>query len=157
MNWKDGSIHGVTIAPFQTFEDSRGWLAELFRRDEMPESEFPAMGYISETLPGMERGPHEHVAQTDRFGFFHGQYTLYLWDSREESPSYGVKHVLNVGFENKVIATIPPGVVHAYKNVGDVSALVINFPNQLYAGQDKSEPVDEIRHEDLQDSPYILD
>jgi dTDP-4-dehydrorhamnose 3,5-epimerase len=34
---------------------------------------------------------------------------------------------------------------------------VINLPNQLYAGQGKQEPVDEIRHEDDRDSPYQID
>jgi dTDP-4-dehydrorhamnose 3,5-epimerase len=35
--------------------------------------------------------------------------------------------------------------------------LVFNGPNRLYAGRGKKEPVDEIRHEDLQDGPFALD
>lgn len=155
--WKNGMIEGVSITPFGVFKDDRGWLAELFRSDMLPEDEYPEMGYISATLPGKERGPHEHVAQTDRFGFFHGTYRLFLWDARTSSPTYGVRHVVDVGEAHAVTVTIPPGVVHAYKNIGAEPAFVLNFPNKLYAGKDRKEKVDEIRHEDLIDSPYSLD
>ena len=156
MTWKTGSIDGVTIAGFKVFQDNRGWLAELFRKDELSDTDFPEMGYLSETLPGMERGPHEHVHQSDRFGFFHGTYALFLWDSRTESPTYGTRQILEVGESNRVVVTIPPGVVHAYKNIGPLPALVLNFPNKLYAGQNKADVVDEIRHEDDPSSPYTL-
>lgn len=157
MIWKEGLIEGVLIEPFKSFSDDRGWLAELFRSDAVPAGDFPAMGYISSTLPGKQRGPHEHVDQSDRFGFFHGHYRVYLWDARTESTSKGVRCILDVGVANSVMVTIPPGVVHAYVNVGVEDAFVLNFPNRLYAGQNRKEPVDEIRHEDLENSPYTLD
>jgi dTDP-4-dehydrorhamnose 3,5-epimerase len=50
---------------------------------------------------------------------------------------------------------VPPGVVHAYRNVGDDDAFVLNFPDRLYAGKNKAEPVDEIRHEET-DSEFKL-
>ena len=114
------------------------------------------MGYISMTLPGIARGPHEHVHQTDLFLFFSGQFKLYLWDSRKDSATFGHRLILTVGEENQVAAIVPPGVVHAYSNVGKTEALVVNCPNQLYAGEGKQEPVDEIRHEDEENSPYLL-
>ena len=52
---------------------------------------------------------------------------------------------------------IPPGVVHAYKNVADRPGWVFNVPNRLFAGKNKKEPVDEIRYEEVPDSPYVLD
>jgi dTDP-4-dehydrorhamnose 3,5-epimerase len=42
---------------------------------------------------------------------------------------------------------IPRGIVHAYRNIGGGQGMVLNFPNRLYAGEGKKEPVDEIRHE----------
>lgn len=157
MMWKEGLIDGVLIEPFRSFSDDRGWLAELFRSDVLFEDDFPAMGYISSTFAGKQRGPHEHVDQSDRFGFFHGHYRLYLWDARKGSHSEGVRCVLEVGHDNSVVVTIPPGVVHAYVNAGSEDAFVLNFPNKLYAGENRKEPVDEIRHEDLENSPYTLD
>ena len=45
--WKEGTIHDVSIKAFSIFSDDRGWLAELFRRDEIAVADFPAMGYLS--------------------------------------------------------------------------------------------------------------
>ena len=156
-NWTDGPIEGCEIKSLKKYSDERGWLGEFFRRDELPESLHPVMGYLSLTHPGVTRGPHEHTHQTDLFLFFSGQFTLYLWDDRDKSPTYMRRQVLQVGVENPVIAIVPPGVVHAYKNSGDTNALVANCPNRLYAGEGKKEPVDEIRHEEREDSKFEID
>ena len=147
-------IEGVIIKTMNRWADPRGWLVELFRDDELPEGFKPVMGYISATHPGVSRGPHEHVHQTDGFVFLYGKMELHLWESREGN---GERHEIHVvGADNPVFVTVPPGVVHAYKNVGTEDALVLNFPDRLYAGPGKKEPVDEIRHEDETTSRYKL-
>ena len=148
-------IPGVIVRPLSNYTDQRGWLTELFRIDELPESFRPTMSYLSVTHPGIARGPHEHVNQTDGFVFIDGAYRLYLWENRSEQPSREVR--IEVGSENPTLVIVPPGVVHAYKNIGDRDAFVLNFPDQLYAGWGKKEEVDEIRHEHDQDSPFKLD
>ena len=35
---------------------------------------------------------------------------------------------------------VPPGVVHAYQNVGEIPGLVCNFANRLYRGPGRSRP-----------------
>ena len=157
VHWKEGAIDSCIVKPLRKFEDGRGWLGEFFRHDEVPESLHPAMGYLSLTNPDVSRGPHEHKYQTDFFLFFSGSFRLYLWDDRETSPTYGTRQILNVGQENPMIVVIPPGIVHAYWNVGEEAALVINCPNKLYAGEGKAEPVDEIRHEEIENSPFIME
>ena len=62
-----------------------------------------------------------------------------------------------LGEDNPGILLVPPGVVHAYQNVGPKDGLVLNLPNRLFAGRDKQEPVDEIRHEDDPGSRFRLD
>jgi dTDP-4-dehydrorhamnose 3,5-epimerase len=148
-------VEGVVIKSLKAFADSRGWLTELFRHDELPEDFRPVMSYLSVTHPGIARGPHEHESQTDGFAFIDGEYELFLWENREGRFADPVR--VRVGSENPVLVIVPPGVVHAYKNVGDRDAFVLNFPNQLYAGWGKKEPVDEIRHESDPDSPYKID
>lgn len=155
--WRDGAIDGCEIRILTAFEDERGWLAEFFRRDEQPESLQPAMGYLSLTHPGVARGPHEHTEQTDLFLFFDGTFRLYAWDARADSRTYGHRVRDDLGEARCAAVVIPPGVVHAYRNVGDADAYIINCPNRLYAGEGKSGPVDEIRHESRDDSPYVLD
>ena len=62
-----------------------------------------------------------------------------------------------VGESNKQVVIVPPGVVHAYKNTGSVPGWVFNEPNKLYAGAARQEEVDEIRHENIPDTPFVLD
>lgn len=151
----DGPIEGVLVKPLKRFNDKRGWLIEVFRSDEMAKSDLPTMMYVSETLPGVARGPHEHVEQTDTFGFVGpSDFKLFVWDNRPDSPTYRKRQAIIVGQSNPCSVTIPPGVVHAYRNHGDIPGWVFNCPNQLYCGEGKKQPVDEIRHEDQADTPF---
>jgi dTDP-4-dehydrorhamnose 3,5-epimerase len=156
--YTDGEIEGVVIRPLKAFHDKRGWLVEVFRQDELEEGHWPVMMYVSSTLPGVARGPHEHVEQTDGFAFIGpSDFRLYLWDTRSTSRTKGYRTILTVGASNPVAAWIPPGVVHAYRNIGNVEGLVFNAPNRLYAGRGKKEPVDEIRHEDAHPLKFPMD
>ncbi len=56
-----------------------------------------------------------------------------------------------------MLLIIPPGVVHAYKNVGAEPGIVFNCPNRLYKGTGRKEPVDEIRHEEDKSNRFRLD
>lgn len=146
-------IPGVLVRSMTRFDDRRGWLTELFREDALPEDYLPAMGYISMTRPGVARGPHEHRDQTDGFAFTSGEFEITLWENRPGRQR--VKWTLRAGELAPIFLLVPPGVVHAYRNVGAGDALVFNFPNRLYAGKGRSEPVDEIRHEEI-DSEFQL-
>lgn len=151
-------INGVIIRRLTKHADSRGWLMELFRRDEMTPETHPVMSYLSMTTPGACRGPHEHADQTDCFCFLgYSSFRLYLWDNRRKSPTFGHKCQIAISAEDCLMVLVPSGVVHAYKNTGYGEGLVFNAPNRLYAGEGKGEPVDEIRYEDQSDSPFKLD
>lgn len=154
----DGKIDDVVVIELKKFSDDRGWLMELFRHDDLAEEYYPVMTYISMTNPGVARGPHEHVDQADYFCFAGpSDFKLYLWDSRESSATYKNRMVILAGASSPTAVIVPKGVVHAYKNVGNEGGLVINAPNRLFMGEGKAEAVDEIRHEELENSPYILD
>ena len=148
-------VDGVIIHSLKFHHDDRGWLLELFRTDELESGQLPAMAYISMTKPGVVRGPHEHRNQTDIFCFVGpSDFRLFLWDNREDSPTTGSDFQGLFGEENPALIIVPPGVVHAYENVGKKDGIVFNAPNRLYGGQGRSEEVDEIRYEDNPDSPY---
>lgn len=146
-------MEGVVIKELNVFTDERGWLTELFRNDETDFS--PVMSYVSLTKPGISRGPHEHMDQSDFFCFL-GNFRLYLWDNRKGSVSFGEKFVLDTGGK-PVTAIVPPGVVHAYKNMGPAEGLVLNLPDRLFRGQGKKDPVDEVRYENDPDSPFRIE
>lgn len=147
MQFKDGEINGIGVSHLKPFTDERGWLMELFRQDELDPDIHPVMSYASMTLPGVARGPHLHREQTDCFVFISSTFRLYLWDERPDSSTCGNRLVLVSDEEKPLCVIVPPGVVHAYKNTGKTNGLVLNFPNRLYAGRDKKQPVDEVRFE----------
>ena len=149
----EATLPGVIARSLKKYADPRGWLIELFRDDELPAGFEPTMGYLSLTLPGVARGPHEHIHQSDGFVFLSGTFEVTLWENREGRER--VKQVFHAGENNPLFLVVPPGVVHAYRNVGATDATVLNFPDKLYAGWGKKEPVDEIRHED-NDSEFKL-
>jgi dTDP-4-dehydrorhamnose 3,5-epimerase len=158
VSYIDGEIDGVVMRPLRVFNDPRGWLIELFRQDELVQKSWPVMTYVSQTLPGIARGPHEHVDQTDGFAFIGpSDFKLFMWDIRVTSPTRGRRLVLILGASNPGAIWIPPGVVHAYRNIGTVPGLVFNAPNRLYAGWGKKEPVDEIRHEDADPGKFPME
>lgn len=148
-------IKGVVIKKLEIFEDDRGWLTEIFRNDEFDHK--AVMAYVSETKPGVTRGPHEHKNQSDFFSFLSGKFILYLWDNRQGAANYRQLEKIEIGQDNPTSVIVPPGVVHAYKCVSDQPGTIINLPNSLYKGEGKREEIDEIRWETDPDSPFIVD
>lgn len=148
-------IKDVVVKKLQKHEDARGWLTEIWRDDEINFK--PQMGYVSATKPGVIRGPHEHVKQSDCFIFLGpGSFELHLWDRRAGSETEGEYFREVFGEQNPALIIVPPGVVHGYKNIFDKDAWCINLPDKLYRGEGKGEEVDEIRWEEKSDSPYKI-
>jgi dTDP-4-dehydrorhamnose 3,5-epimerase len=150
-------IKDLVIKKVEKYVDERGWLVEVWRRDELAEFD-PAMAYLSLTKPGVIRGPHEHVYQSDCFIFAGpGSFRLYLWDRREDSPTKGEETKIAVGADKPTLVIVPPGVVHGYKCISEEAAISINLPDKLYKGEGKKEEIDEIRWESRTDSPYRIE
>lgn len=157
-HFNEGAINDVVVYQLKKYFDDRGWLAELFRHDEIESEFYPAMSYISFTTPGIRRGPHEHVDQADLFCFIGpSTFNMRMWDNREDSSTFRSMMSLDVGQDNPTAVIVPKGVVHGYKNIGDIDGMVINCPNRLYMGKGKMEPIDEIRHEDDPDTIFQFD
>ena len=158
MEFTDGSIDGIIWRPLKIFQDARGWLCELYRHDDIAAEHHPVMAYVSMTEPGVARGPHEHIDQTDYFCFIGPSiFRVYLWDSRKDSPTYLRREVRDVGEGDPFALIVPPGIVHAYRNVGPVQGIVTNAANRLYKGWDRKEPIDEIRHEERAESIFRME
>ncbi len=158
MEFINKEIKDVVVYPLKKYHDDRGWLAELFRHDEIDREFYPVMSYISFTKPGIQRGPHEHVDQADLFCFIGpSTFNMRMWDNRPDSPTYRHMMSFNAGADEPLAVIVPKGVVHGYKNIGSTDGMVINCPNRLYMGEKKLDPIDEIRHEDDPASPFKMD
>lgn len=155
----ESAIAGVLLKDLDRHDDRRGWLTELYREDALDEAGIgqarPVMAYLSMTRPGVARGPHEHIEQTDFFAFIGpSDFEVLLWDNREGAKVRCERFVL--GASRPATLIVPPRVVHAYRNIGAVDGWVLNFPNRLYRGAGRRSDVDEVRHEDDPDSRFTL-
>jgi len=158
MTFTHAAILDVVVYPLKKFYDDRGWLAELFRHDDLDEEFYPVMSYISFTKPGVQRGPHEHVDQADLFCFIGpSTFRMRMWDNRPDSATYNYMMSFDAGVDEPLAVVVPKGVVHGYKNIGNVDGMVINCPNRLFMGEKKRDPIDEIRHEDDPEAIYRMD
>lgn len=153
----DGKIEGVQVLPLTRHLDERGFLVETWREDSLEGGKRPVMSYLSCTEPGVARGPHEHRGQTDLFAFIGpGNFKIHLWDNRPDSPTFARRMVLFAGADRPAALVVPPGVVHGYRNISRTErGMVLNYPDALYAGWERRETVDEIRHEDQADRFYL--
>ena len=157
MAFRDGAIEGVRVRSLVRYGNDLAWLSELYRSDEMPAGCAPQMGYVSQISPRDQRGPHEHHFQADYFCFIGpSRFRLVLWDARKVSKTLDLRMIIEGGDEDPVAVLVPPGVVHAYRNIGPHRGWVLNFPNRLYRGVDRRESPDEIRHEEDPDTLFVF-
>jgi dTDP-4-dehydrorhamnose 3,5-epimerase len=148
-------LPGVRVEALSVFKDGRGSLHELFRTDEIPAGFKPLMACSSWSHAGVTRGPHQHVAQDDYFTFAGpSNFRVYLWDDRENSAREKRGWFINTGEQAPTRIHVPRGVVHGYRNTGKISGLVVTVTSLLFKGENRREPVDEIRHELNLNSPY---
>jgi dTDP-4-dehydrorhamnose 3,5-epimerase len=150
-------LPGVRVEALPVFKDERGSLHELFRVDEIPAGFKPLMACSSWSHPGVARGPHQHVGQDDYFTFAGpSDFCVYLWDDRPGAAGAAKGWIINTGEQAPTRIHVPRGVVHAYHNVGHVFGLVVTVTSLLFKGENRRDPVDEIRHELNSNSPYQL-
>ncbi|MCR4280163.1 MAG: sugar nucleotide-binding protein [Candidatus Komeilibacteria bacterium] len=154
-SWWDGK---VIIDEIKTFSDDRGLVCELWRSDDMgrmvEQSDLrPQMAYWSLTKPLVMRGPHAHESQTDWFVCWQSRMVYQFYNPETDEMKYFISTADKV-YRIKVA----PPIIHSYRNTELRIVMTGNFPTALYAGQEKKEAVDEIRHEDKLDhnNVYVI-
>jgi dTDP-4-dehydrorhamnose 3,5-epimerase len=124
-------IEGVRVRELRLIPDERGFLMELMRSDW---EEFEKFGqvYITAVYPGVVKGWHYHKIQVDHFVCIHGMAKVVLYDAREGSPTHGEVNEFFMGRLNSIMLTIPQGVFHGFKGIGEEMTLIVNVPTELY-------------------------
>ena len=155
-------LDGPILIQPRVIGDERGFFCETYRREVYAELGIPeemVQDNHSRSSYGIVRGMHFQIGRgaAKLVRCTRGAIVDVMVDLRKGSPTYGAKEVREVGEGAPYALIVPPGIVHAYRNVGDKDGLVFNAANRLYAGWLKQDEVDEIRHENHPDSPYRLE
>lgn len=124
-------IDGVKIKKLKVIPDERGRLMEILRSDDDVFIKFGQI-YLTTTYPGVVKGWHYHKKQYDNITCVAGMLKVVLYDNREDSPTKYQVDEFFIGIHNPVLVQIPPMILHGWKCVGNVEALVINCPSEVY-------------------------
>ncbi len=119
------TIEGVLVTPLRVIPDERGWLMEILRCDDPHFSAFGQV-YMTTAYPNVVKAWHYHKKQTDNFTCVHGMMKVALYDARPGSPTHGVLMEVFIGEKNPALITVPPGVYHGFKAIGNEKAIVAN-------------------------------
>ncbi len=132
------TIDGVIITPLRLIPDERGWLMEILRCDD---PHFRAFGqvYMTTAYPHVVKAWHYHRKQTDNFTCVHGMMKVALYDAREGSPTKGNLVEVFIGEKNPALVTVPPGVYHGFKAIGDETAFFVSVPDLPFNREEPDE------------------
>jgi dTDP-4-dehydrorhamnose 3,5-epimerase len=131
-------IEGVRSKTLVCHPDERGRLWEILRSDDEIFQRFGQV-YITTAYPGIVKAWHAHRKQTDFFTVICGMAKYVLYDMREDSPTRGELDVYYLGRDHLRLITIPPGVYHGFKCVGDQEVIALNCPTEAYNHDDPDE------------------
>ncbi|OGD88626.1 hypothetical protein A3I53_03070 [Candidatus Curtissbacteria bacterium RIFCSPLOWO2_02_FULL_40_13b] len=139
-------IEGVVVKKLVIHKDQSGTLVETLRKDWTDvynELNLPfTMQYLSVTPSGVCRDEdkwHVHKIQKDRFICVSGRIITALYDPRENSKTKGRLNLFLQGpqKEELYLLVIPELVYHGFMVISKEPGSLLNFPTQLYTGEDE--------------------
>jgi dTDP-4-dehydrorhamnose 3,5-epimerase len=109
-------IQGVEIKALVTNADERGFFREVIRKTDPFFAEGFGQWSHTKTHQGAAKAWHVHQKQTDWWYVAIGTVKVALYDTRKNSPTFGVTMELLMGdpYGAKILK-VPPGVAHGYK------------------------------------------
>ena len=124
-------IDGVIVKELKLIPDERGYLMEILRNDDDCFARF-GQCYVTAAYSGVVKAWHYHTKQTDNFCVLSGMAKVVLYDGRRGSPTQGEVLELFSGEETRLLITIPPGVLHGFKNISTGVCQLLNIPTEVY-------------------------
>ena len=144
---QQGLIEDVILRKLTIHKDESGTLVETLRRDWQDvfddEGLNFSMQYLSITPSGHVRDKdkwHVHKKQKDRFICVSGKIVTALYDPREGSKTKSQTDLFLMGPEKQgemYMVVIPQDVYHGFMVVSKEPGYLLNFPTQLYTGEDE--------------------
>jgi dTDP-4-dehydrorhamnose 3,5-epimerase len=131
-------IDGVRVKRLTVHADERGRLMEMLRADDDFFEQF-GQAYLTTAYSGVVKAWHYHRHQVDHFTVVRGMMKIVLYDSRPDSPTFGVVNEFFAGDYNPILIRIPNLVYHGFKCISETEALVVNIPSRMYDYDDPDE------------------
>ena len=142
-------IDGVRVTPLKILKDDRGQVMHMLRTDAPHFKKFGEV-YFSGVNVGVTKGWKVHTRAEGNLAVPHGRVRCVLYDSREESTTYGefMDVVLGSSDDAYRLLTVPAGVALAWRNVGTDTAIVANCATEPHTPDEgKTLPLDTYAYE----------
>ena len=133
-------IDGVRVAPVALWPDDRGYFLEVARIGHGLAADYPAQSTqfsVALSYPGTIKAFHYHLKQTDLWVPAAGMFQVALVDLRPASPTFGRRNTMYLGVLRPWQLSIPPGVAHGYKVVGETVAMLSYVTDRFYDPADE--------------------
>lgn len=129
MEHKD-HIDGVHIKKIVRHTDERGYFAELMKAGD------PGFHGIAQTSyaiakQGVIKAFHYHD-YWESWVVLEGEALAVMHDIRPDSPTKGVTQTLRMGETHAVLLSIPPGVAHGYRTLGEKAVGMLYHAGEAY-------------------------
>ena len=118
-------IDGVGITSLKQFLDERGKVMHMLKRSDSEFSQFGEI-YFSCIYQNAVKAWHLHKKMTLNYAVPYGNIKFVLYDSREESPTFGTVQEIFLGPDNYCLVSVPPLVWNGFKGLSSPMALVAN-------------------------------
>lgn len=129
-------IAGVQVRRALTHADERGTVCEVLDL-RWGFTDDPLVYVYHVTIrPGQVKGWVVHRKQNDRLFAYAGVVRIVLYDGRADSDTFGRVNVFHLGEHDRALLSIPAGVYHGIRNVGDRETAFVNLPSQPYQHDD---------------------
>lgn len=123
---------GMVVRDLITHVDDRGSVCELYDPRWGVSPDQLVYAYQFTIRPGQAKGWGVHREHEDRYAFLDGELELVFYDAREGVATTGQESRLRLSPYRRVLLTIPRGVWHAERNIGQSDVRVVNFPTIMY-------------------------
>ncbi len=136
-------IQDVQVIPLAARMDDRGYLIEIARHSDDPESHgvihrFGQVYLVGDMTKHVVRAYHKHAELWDWFCIVHGSAKFVLRDDRPDSASYGEMLTVVAGERAPKLVVVPPGVYHGWMSLED-DTLMISVASHTYNREDPDE------------------
>jgi len=131
-------IDGVAVKQMKRWCDDRGFFSEVIKFGEETFHEVKQTSY-TETFPGVIKAFHWHKKQWDVWFVLRGMAQVVLYDCRDDSKTKGETQIIVCGEDNPVLISIPPGVAHGYRVLGQERVGLLYHTSEAYNPQEPDE------------------
>ena len=142
-------IKGVILTPLKQIYHPKG---DVFRAIKKSDVGFTGFGeaYFSTVHAGDIKSWKKHLRMTLNLIVPVGEIRFVLYDDRELSPTLGETMSVEIGLENYLRLTVPPGVWMAFEGLGEGLNLLLNVA-------DMEHDPDEVERAELEKFRYETD